>query len=232
MTESDTSASTSPRKSRSTASLRKLLPVVAAVSALLALWLGWSAWQQYRSDQIEAVLMQARDRVVKTTGDAVIQERDRLTVKLASAPVQEALVTGNLAVAAQQISADWVGVEQAEVLPVDLDAAYATLPKAGYGKLGVAEAAVAGDKPVAWIVRDAGGPRLALAAPAKVGATLVGVAYVRFPLAHATAAIEASKIGNDSYLALRQGSHSVVERGDSSLSTGAEVLAMAVPGTD
>ncbi|MCI4569062.1 phosphomannomutase/phosphoglucomutase [Lysobacter sp. CFH 32150] len=232
MTESEHSASASPRKSRSIASLRPLLPALGAACALLALWLGWSAWQQYRSDNLEAALLNARDGVVKTTADAVTRERDHLSAKLASAPVQEALVAGDLAVAAQQIAANWTGVEQVEVLPVDLDAAYAALPKTGYGKLGVAEASVAGDKPAAWIVRDAGGARLALSAPAKVGATLVGVAYARLPLARATAAIEASNIGDDSYLALRQGSHSVVERGDSSLGTGAEVLATAVPGTD
>ena len=232
MTESEHSASESPRKSRSTASLRRLLPVLAAVCALLTLWLAWSAWQQYRADTLESALLGARDDVVKTTAAAVAKERDQLAAKLASVAVQEALVAGDLGVAAQQLAANWAGVEQVEVLPPDLEAAYATLPKAGYGKLGVAEAAVAGDKPVAWIVRDAGGARLALSAPAKVGATLVGVAYARLPLASATSAIEASKINDNSYLALRQGGHSVIERGDGSLGTGAEVLATAVPGTD
>ena len=71
-----------------------------------------------------------------------------------------------------------------------------------------------------------------LAAPALVGKALAGVAYVRLPLARASAGIEAANIADDSYLALRQDSHSVVERGDASLTTSAEALARPVPGSD
>ena len=41
--------------------------------------------------------------------------------------------------------------------------------KAGYGRLAVAESALAENKLRTWIIRDVGQPRLAIAAPAKAG---------------------------------------------------------------
>ena len=209
--------------------LRPLLPMVAVVCALLALWLGWSAWQEYRSQQRESALMRARDAAVKGVGEALGRRLGELDKRLASAPVQSALAEGNLQLAGKALGDGWTGVEQAEILPEGFDASYAALPKAGFGKLGVAEAALAADKPLAAIVREAGGARLALAAPARVGAKLAGVAYVRLPLNAAAGPVQAAPVADDSYLALRQGGFSVVELGDSKLGNGAEVLAVPVP---
>ncbi len=94
------------------------------------------------------------------------------------------------------------------------------------------EAALAANRPEAGLVRHGGGPQLALAAPALIGTQLVGVAYVRLPLAKVGAGIEQAPVAADSYLALRQGSFSAVERGDAALATGAEALAAKVPGSD
>jgi len=212
--------------------LRPLLPLMAVVCALLALWLGWSAWQQYRSEQRESALTQARDAAAKGVGEAVARQLGELGKRLASPPVQSALAEGNLALAGKALGDGWAGIEQADILPEGFDSTYAGLPAAGFGKLGVAEAALAGDKPLAAIVRDAGGARLALAAPARVGDKFVGVAYVRLPLKAAAAAVESAQVADESYLALRQGGFSVVERGDTKLGNGAEVLAVPVPNTD
>jgi hypothetical protein len=46
---------------------------------------------------------------------------------------------------------------------------------------------------------------LLIAAPAKAGARLVGVAVVHLPLSVATDAVQAAHVGDDSDLALRQG---------------------------
>ena len=230
MTETSATESRKPRLSA--AQLRPLLPVLALVCGLLALWLAWSGWEQYRAGTREAALLQARDSVAQSVGTAVGKELAQLGERLASAPVQAALGSGDLAGAGRQIGQGWAGVETVEVLAPDLDEAYAKLPQTGYGKLAVAEAAIATGKPVAWVVRDGGNARLGLAAPALVGQALAGVAYVRLPLNRATAAIEGASVDEDSYLALRQGSHSVVERGDKSLATGAESLSTPVPGSD
>ncbi len=230
MTETSAIESRKPRLSA--AQLRPLLPVLALVCGLLALWLAWSGWEQYRAGTREVALRQARDAVAQSIGATVGKDLAQLGERLASAPVQAALGSGDLAGAGRQLGHGWAGVEAAEVLSPGLDEVYGKLPRAGYGKLAAAEAAVAGGKPVAWVVRDGGGARLALAAPALVGQALAGVAYVRLPLSRATAAIEGASVNEDSYLALRQGSHSVVERGDKSLANGAESLSTPVPGSD
>jgi phosphomannomutase/phosphoglucomutase len=230
MTETSAIESRKPRLSA--AQLRPLLPVLAGVCGLLALWLAWSSWEQYRAGTRETALLQARDSVAQSVGSAVGKELAQLGERLASVPVQAALGNGDLAGAGRQIGHGWAGVETVEVLAPDLDEPYSKLPQTGYGKLAVAEAAVATGKPVAWVVRDGGNARLGLAAPALVGQALAGVAYVRLPLTRATAAIESANVDEDSYLALRQGSHSVIERGDKGLASGAESLSTPVPGSD
>ena len=230
MTEPSAIESRKPRLSA--AQLRPLLPVAGLVCGLLALWLAWSGWEQYRAGTREAALLQARDAVAQAVGTTVAKDLAHLRERLASAPVQASLGSGDLAGAGRQLGHGWAGVETAEVLSPSLDEAYEQLPQAGFGKLAVAEAAVAGGKPVAWVVRDGGSARLGLAAPALVGQALAGVAYVRLPLSRATAAVESTSVDEDSYLALRQGSYSVVERGDNSLASGAESLSTPVPGSD
>jgi len=95
------------------------------------------------------------------------------------------------------------------------------------------EQALAENKPVAWVVTDGlGKQRLALAAPVSRGAETIGVASVRLPLDKLSGGIEGARVPETTYLALRQGSSSLVERGDKTLANGAEVMAAKVPGSD
>ncbi|MGH8082146.1 MAG: phosphomannomutase/phosphoglucomutase, partial [Lysobacter sp.] len=109
---------------------------------------------------------------------------------------------------------------------------YENLPKSGYGRLGAMEAAIVADKPMAAIVREGGKPVLALAAPARVGEQLVGVAYVQLPLQRISDGIDKADVSGSSYMALRQGGYNVVERGDTALGNGAEAMAAKIPGSD
>ncbi|KAB8314212.1 phosphomannomutase/phosphoglucomutase, partial [Tolypothrix campylonemoides VB511288] len=84
----------------------------------------------------------------------------------------------------------------------------------------------------AAVVRHGGTPHLALAAPAYADARRVGVAYVRMPLERLSAGFDQARVSEHNYLALRQGSISVLERGDPALANGAEALAAKVPGSD
>ena len=145
--------------------------------------------------------------------------------------MQTALATGDLAGAGRQLGAGWPHLEAAMVLPPDLDAGYAGLPQSGFGRLAVAEAALVANAPVARVAKD-GGPKLVLAAPARAGDRLVGIAYVRLPLGVATDAIQAANVDDASYLALREGNYSIIERGDTTLSDAAEALSAKVPQTD
>ena len=81
----------------------------------------------------------------------------------------------------------------------------------GFGKLAVAEAALADDKPVARIVKDGGGPRLA--SPRRRRRRRAGRRGLCAPAAGAgdRRASQAANVGDDSYLALRQGNYTVLE---------------------
>ncbi|HEY0659741.1 MAG TPA: phosphomannomutase/phosphoglucomutase [Lysobacter sp.] len=217
----------------SAAQLQGVLPLVAVALVLLAAWFAWSGWLQYRDGMRRDAVQQARDSAAQAAQSALAAEQKRFGEQLASAPVQAALANGDLFTAGQQLLKGWAGATEAEMLTPDLDPAYAGLPKTGYGRIAALEAALAADQPVAWVVRDGSGTiRLALAAPVRHGGQLVGVASVRLPVQRISAGVEQARVANDSYLALRQGSSSIVERGDTSLADGAEALAMKVPGSD
>ncbi|MFL6591861.1 MAG: phosphomannomutase/phosphoglucomutase, partial [Luteimonas sp.] len=213
------------------AQLRAALPLVAAVCLLLAAWLAWNGWQQMRDAHRSDALLASRDLAVTGTQRALQDQTRRLGEALRSPAVQSALAAGDLDSAAARLAAGWPHLEKAAVLPPDLDAGYAQLPQAGFGRLAIAEAALAADAPVARVAKD-GGPKLVVAAPAKAGNRVAGVAYVRLPLNLATDAIQAANVDGASYLALREGNYSIVERGDAALSNVAEALSTKVPGTD
>ncbi|RDZ26803.1 phosphomannomutase/phosphoglucomutase [Lysobacter silvisoli] len=212
--------------------LKPLRPVAIAVLALLAAWFAWSGWQQQRDNARRGGIERARDAAVEAAKGGLAAELKRLDERLASAPVQTALGAADLAGAARELSKDWPGASDAAVLAPDLASEYAALPKGGYGRLAAMEAAIANDKAVAWVARDGAQPSLALAAPARVGKQTVGVAFLRLPLQRVSQGVEGAAVSGDSYLALRQGGYSVVERGDATLSNGAEALAAKIPDSD
>ncbi len=220
-----------PRLQLPTAQLRPALLVLAPALALLALWVAWGGWQQMQDASLSQSLQASRDLTATGTQRELLQQTDRLRTKLASPEVQIALAGGDLGKAANLIKAGWPHIEEALILPADLDAAYASLPQGGFGRLATAEESLVAKGPVARIGKD-GGPKLLLAAPAKAGERLVGVAYVRLPLSLATDALQSANVESSSYLALREGNYTVLERGDPALSTVAEALAVKVPGTD
>src|SRR5690606_21642989 len=75
-------------------------------------------------------------------------------------------------------------------------------------------------------------PALALAAPALQGDAVAGVAFARLPLSMATAALEGATVDESTYVALRHGNFTLLERGDAGQSDAAERMAVKVPGTD
>ncbi|WP_407353672.1 phosphomannomutase/phosphoglucomutase [Luteimonas sp. R10] len=214
------------------AQLRPLLPIVAALLAILALWLAWSGWRQVQGERDHAALQQARDGAVASTGRALTGELDRLAERLDSAPVQQALEAGDLEAAAAALSADWPGLEEAAIYLPDLQSVYGGLDEGGFGRAAALEGALVQDRPVSWVIREDDGVRVALAAPARSGERLVGVAFVRLPAARATLAVEQAQLDEGAmYLALRQGGANLVERGNQAYLASAERMAAPVPGT-
>ena len=220
------------RPQLSMASIAPLLPLLAVVCALLALWFGWSGWQQYQDGTRRDAIQQSRDGALKAIGDSLTAERQRFDQQLANPVLRAAIAGGDFARAGALLSDGWPGASDGTVLAPTLDSAYAALPEGGFGRLGVLEAAVASDATVARVVDTANGPRLALAAPVSEADSVVAVALVMLDLKRVTGPLTTAAVPADTYLAVRQGGYSVVERGDASLSGGAEVLAKPVPDSD
>ena len=199
-------------------------PLLAAMLLLLALLFGWSALQQWRQANTGAQLEHARDVALQGLQQALDGQLLQFGKQLESARVQQALAAGDAAGAGLALRETWTGVEDVQVWPASLDAAYADPAAFGYARLALLEAALGGDKPVARVVRDADGTRLGLAARVQLGDS-AAVAYARQPLMRLTAPLDAVSAPGEGYLALRQGSFDVLERGERKLADSAEVLA-------
>ena len=204
------------------------VPLLAVLLVLLAVWFGWSGVRQWRQATVGAELEQSRDRVVEGLQTALTGQLGKLAKLLKTERVASALASGNAQAAAVAIREGWPGVEDVQILTADLDAAYADPKAFGYSRLALLEAAIADNAPVARVVRDAGGQRLGLAAAVDLGPQGAAVVYIRQPLLRLTGVFDKVAVPGDGYLALRQGSHNVVEQGSRGLSGGAEALARPI----
>ncbi|MEN1971801.1 phosphomannomutase/phosphoglucomutase [Luteimonas sp. MJ204] len=210
---------------------RPLLLLLAGLVVVLALWLAWTGWRQMQDQARRDSLAVNRDAVAQAVARSLQTELDRLEERLASSPVRDALAAGDFAAAGEALGRDWPNLDQAVVQDITLADAYEAIDDAGYGRILVGEAAIAEGKPVLWVVRDGGAPMLALAAPAQVDGTPVAVAYVRLPLARASASLAAVDVPGSTYLALRQGGFTLAERGDARYAESAERMAVPIAGS-
>jgi phosphomannomutase/phosphoglucomutase len=224
------------RPQLSLAQLKPLLPVVIVGSVLLAGWFGWSGWEQHRDGARRSAVQAARDAAVQQVQAAIAADTQRLAEQVGKPAFLAALTAGDLATASAELAKDWPEAKGASVQPTDLAGAYAGLAtsggKGGFGRLATQESALIAGKPVVAIVKEGGGNQLAVAAPVPLGGIAIGVASVLLPATRVAGPVEQAAIADGSYLALRQGGHSVIERGDVALNTGAEAMAAKVPGSD
>ncbi|GAB6196940.1 phosphomannomutase/phosphoglucomutase [Lysobacter xanthus] len=216
--------------------LKPLIPLGAGLALLLAGWFGWNAWAQYRDEARRSTVQSERDRVADSVGSAVAAAQKRFAAQLESPGVRDALARGLMDRAAEQLTAGWPGATGGEVRPAELGDAYAALGQPGakgpsYGHVAALESAVATGKPVAWALREGAGTFVGLAAPVTAGTT-PAVAFVRLPIERIADALQSADVGDDNYLALRQGGATLIERGDNALAESAESLAAKIPGTE
>lgn len=212
-------------KSHSPASdLRRALPMLAVLFALLAIWLGWSGIRQWQDARLAEGLTQARDAVLASAQQTLETQAKQLAERIAAAPVQAALRAGDTAAAAAAITEGWKDAGPAQILPADLDAAYSPTSGVGFSKLALLEAALTQDKPVARVVREGERSALGVAAPAQEG----NVVYVSLPLGALTDGLDHAEVPSSAYVALRQGSYTVQQKGSASLADAAEGLARPV----
>jgi phosphomannomutase/phosphoglucomutase len=202
------------------ADLRRVLPLLAVLFALLALWVGWSGVQQWRDAQLADSLQQARDAALGGAQEAFATHTGALAARVAAEPVQAALRAGDADAAAREIGEGWKTVDPVQVLPSTLDAAYADADAFGFSKLALLEAALQQDKAVARVVGVGGKRELGIAAPAGTY-----VVYGNLALDALTGVLDRADVSDRAYIALRQGSHTVYERGETGLAGGAEALA-------
>ncbi len=212
-------------------SLRPLLPALVVLCVLLVLWFGWSGWQQERDVSRRATLEQSRDGAVQAITKALASEQKHFAGQLARPSLVAAAAAGEFQRAAELLTEGWPGASDAVVFSSELDEGYAALPQGSYGRLAAMEAALADGKPVVWLVREASVVTLAMAAPIHSNDQVSAVALVHLPLQRVADPITSAQVAGDTYLALRQGGQSVVERGDTRLAGGAEALATKVPGS-
>ena len=205
------------------AELRRVLPLLAVLFALLAVWLGWGGVQQWRERRLDEQLRQARDAALDFAQQALAAQTKQLSDRLAAAPAQAALNAGDTAALARVIGQDWKGASEVQVLPTDLDAAYADPAQFGFSKLALLEAALSSDQAAVRVVQEDKQARLGLAAPA--GGQVV---YLDLPLATLTDSLQSAEVPGKAYVALRQGNYTIQQAGSSALSGGAEALARPV----
>jgi phosphomannomutase/phosphoglucomutase len=216
--------------------LKPVIPLGAALALLLAGWFGFNAWAQWRDEARQGAIKASRDAVVQAAESSLGLAQKRFAEQLASPGVRDALAHGLMDRAAEQLTAGWPGASGGEVRPAELGGAYDELQAPGgkklsYGHVAALEAAIASGKPVAWAMREGGKSWIALAAPVSAG-TAPAVAFVRLPLDKIAGALQAAAVGDDTYLALRQGAATLAEKGDTRLADSAESFKKDIAGSD
>lgn len=205
------------------------LPWLIGLLAVLAVWCLAAGGMRLRDDSRLHALESSRDDVAMALRRKLDDQRRTLAKHLASAEFKAALASG-AAQAGTALRAQWTDLTRAEVWPASLEERYANLPRSGFGVLAAAEAALASDTTTVRVVQAGGAKRLALAAPV-VGAGPM-VVYAELPLDELETSLQTASVPGGAYLALRQDSQSVLERGDTDLADSAESLAVKIPDTD
>ena len=207
-----------------------------ALPWLMLLLLGLSMWSlvagglRMRDENRQLALEYARDDAAIAVRRALNEQRQKLGTRIASREFTAALSAGDHAAATQVLSRDWDDIKRAELFASDLDALYNNLPKSGFGTLAVLEDAIVTGKTATRIIQTGGERRLALASPAQVSSDVL--VYIELPLTRMTSSVESPALPGKTYLALRQGTNSIIERGEPALGESAESLSVKVPESD
>ncbi|TNJ32774.1 phosphomannomutase/phosphoglucomutase [Arenimonas terrae] len=219
-------------KSSAAGVLKSVKPnVILALLVLLAA--GWFGWRGVQASKVESLGDEAgrvRADVAAKLGERLQAASDRLDATRSRIALATALGRGDTQAANDLITEGWSGVEAVEWHAADLEAAYADPQAFGFGKLRILELALQQNGTQAAVVKDAGGPRLGLAAPVIEDGKVLTLVYVRMPLSALVEPLQTAAL-EGGYLALRQGQHTVLEQGDAELSKMAEVGAVTIPDT-
>lgn len=208
----------------------RLLPWLVALLVVLGVWCLVAGGLRLRDETRQHGLEYARDDAVASVRRVLNEQRQAFHHQLDAPEFRAALAAGDRQAAQAKLRQGLSEVARAELWPADLDGLYSGLPRSGYGTLAVVEEALASGKASSRIVQARGQHWLALAAPVTADPPLV--AYVELPLRRLEAGVQAPALPEGTYLALRQGRASVIERGDTGLADSAEAMGARVPDSD
>ena len=216
-----------PKKLLQSGSLPMLLGVVVLA---FAAWFAWQGWLSGATEDLGLEVERARVEVAGKVGEqahAAVEQMESARSRIALAT---ALKRKDDQAARDVIAQAFPNAEAVEWHEPGLNEAYENAAAFGYGKLGVLEMALQQNGAQIAVVRDAGGPRVALAAPVVEDGRVLTLVYVRLPVEVLTAPVQAAALPGG-YLALRQGRHTILQSGDAGLAGMAEPGAVKIPGT-
>ena len=216
-----------PKVSMGAASSRQTMGLLALLLALVGGWLAWTGFSQWRAESAETALSAERERVAAEINRQLQGAQKRVADAAAQAAVAAALAAGDVAAAEQAFGAALKGASEASIQPADLKPLYEALPQTGYGRLAVLEQVQGGGKPVLRIARAGKAPAMLVGVPLADGR----VALAALPIKPLADVFAAASVG-DGYLALRQGSTDVAEKGNGALAGLAESQATRVAAAD
>ena len=207
----------------------RILNILIAVFAIIAgSVLAWGGWTLHAQRALGVAVAEARSSAGASMAAWLLAEQQRFDAQRQGPEVAAAVQAGDLDAARLALAGDGPGIASIEIHPVGLPAAWADPARFGYGKLGLLSAALDADAVRVAVVQDAGRPWLALAAPIRDDEAVLALAYVRHPLDEFTVPLRAA-VPEGAYLALRQGSHTLLEVGNAQLAGGAELGAVGLP---
>ncbi len=205
--------------------------IAAAVLLLIAAREAWQGWQVHAANRLTEETTAARAQVAQQLQpllDKALKDLDTARTRVA---LISAVKRNDMTTAKDEVASGCPEAKAVEFIAPDLTLAYADPATFGYGKLGLLEQALLAGRSVVAVVRDAGAPQLALAAPVQDTGLNLTVVYIRVPLAPIVAVVQQAA-PKGAYLALRQGHYSVAESGEKSdLGFKAEVGAINVGDT-
>ena len=111
--------------------------------------------------------------------------------------MQTALRAGDTVAVRRQIGQGWTDASDVQVLPADLDAAYADPASFGFSKLALLEAALNSDQAAVRVVQEGKQPRLGLAVAASGQ-----VVYLDLPLTTLTDSLQGAPVPGQGYVAV------------------------------
>ncbi|KRG77924.1 phosphomannomutase [Stenotrophomonas ginsengisoli] len=204
--------------------------LLAGALVLLGGLFAWNAVNQWQAERTAGQLQLARDAVVTGTADAVRAHQQEMARQLELPAVKAAAAAGDMTAFELAFRDGMRDVEDVKIYPARLGDAYADPAAFGWSRLALLEQAVLDGQAAVRVVKDAGAPRLGVAAPIQFGEQ-PSLVYIRLQLPRLTAALDGAVVPEAAYLGLRQGGYTVVEQGQRALGSGGEAMARAVPDT-